>query len=212
MASLTILLGKTGANIGGITLDAAIHEDHVHESDITENPVEEGVEVTDHVQLKPAQLTIEGVITDAPLGYSIIGNIQNLVRSVQSLFGASSRSVDAFNKLLDLRQKREPFTVVTGLKSYDNMIFSRLSVPREAATGNAIHFTAEMKQIRIVESKTISNPPRRGDVADRASKTKDNGQQVTKPTADDDPLKDGANQKPKSREGSKIYKITHPSG
>lgn len=165
-------------NLTGIIVDATVSEEHVSDCDVTENPVEDGAKITDHVQLKPKKLTIEGVISDAPLGYAIVGNIQNLVRSVSTLFGKKARSQDAFDDLLKLQESRKPFTVTTGLKRYNNMIMESLSVPRTSQTGAAIHFKAVMKEIRIVKSQTALKS-----LADKAknigSKAKDLGQKVT---------------------------------
>lgn len=204
---LGILFGRKNADIGGIVIDASVTEDHDFECDITENPVEEGAEITDHVQLKAASLSIQGVISDAPLGFAIIGNIQNLIRSVTTLFGKTSRSIDAFNQMLELRRKRIPFTVTTGLKKYDNMVFAKLNVNRTASTSDAIHFTATLKEIRIAKSQTASNPPMKPDIADRAAKTKDSGQKVTDPVPSDNPLNTNPSQTTQESDPSKLFKV-----
>jgi len=165
-------------NLTGIIVDATVSEEHVSECDVTENPVEDGAKITDHVQIKPKKLTIEGVISDAPLGYAVIGNIQNLVRSVSTLFGKKSRSQDAFDDLIKLQESRKPFTVTTGLKRYTNMIMENLSVPRTSQTGAAIHFKAVMKEIRIVKSQTTATSLA-STAKNIGSKAKDLGQKVT---------------------------------
>lgn len=141
----------------GIVVDALVSEEPSFSAEVTKNPIEGGAKISDHVQLKPVELTMEGVISDAPLGYAVIGNIQNLVRQVSNVFLGSSRSLDAFNELLALRNNRMPFTVITSLKRYQNMIMTELSVPRTAQTGNAIHFRCKMEEVVIVSSQTTSN-------------------------------------------------------
>ena len=178
----------------GIVVDATISEEHTSSCDLTENPVEDGAKVTDHVQLKPSELTIEGVISDSPLGYAIIGNIQNLVRSAENLFGKSSRSTDAFNELLKLQKSRQPFTVVTGLKRYTNMIMTELKVPRTATTGGSIHFTATMKEIRIVKSKSAGIGSLSDSVSDLGSPTKDLGGKISDTVPKTSPVGPTSNQ------------------
>ena len=180
LGKLSGVLRQTIGGVAGIVIDATVSEEHLSEAELTENPVEDGVVVTDHVHLKPAQLTIQGVISDSPLGYAVIGNIQNLVRSVSALFGRSSRSIDAYNDLFNLQKSRQPFTVTTGLKRYKNMIMTSLSVPRTAQTGRAIHFSATMREIRIVKSKSTSSSLSPS-VSSLGSKTKDGGSKVTPP-------------------------------
>lgn len=178
MGILSLIFGQTKASIGGITLDASVSEEHLSTAELTDNPVEDGAKITDHVQIQPKQLTIEGVVSDFPLGYLEIGNIMNLGRTVMSLFGKSSRSVDAYNKLVKLQEKREPFTVVTGLKRYKNMILTELSVPRTAETGKSLQFRAVLREIRIAKTGSVGGSFA-DDIADKAQSLADKGQQVT---------------------------------
>jgi len=196
----------------GIVVDATISEEHTSSCDLTENPVEDGAKVTDHVQLKPSELTIEGVISDSPLGYAIIGNIQNLVRSVATLFGRSSRSTDAFNNLRKLQESRKPFTVITGLKRYTNMIMTDLSVPRTATTGGAIHFRAVMKEIRIVKSKSAGGGSLSSSVSDLGSPTKDLGSKVTDAVPVSSPLSATSNSVSAESQGSNLFKLAKWAG
>ena len=178
-------LNQTIGGVAGIVIDATVSEQHTTSCDLTENPVEEGAKITDHVQLKPAELSIEGVITDTPLGYAVIGNIQNLIRSVSTIFGGSSRSLDAYNELIKLQQSRKPFTVLTGLKRYKNMIITELSVPRTAQTGKSLQFKATMKEIRIVKSQTTTAPATSTPAL--AGATRNAGQQASSPVPSTSP-------------------------
>jgi hypothetical protein len=171
-STLAGILKQTIGGVAGIVVDATVSEEHVSNCETTDNPVEDGSDVTDHVHIKPIELTIDGVISDSPLGFAVVGNIQNFARSITNLFGKKTpRSIEAFNSLLDLQKSRTPFTVLTGLRRYENMILTELSVPRTSQTGAAIHFSAKMKQIRIVSSKTISG----GGVGGKYGKTKNSG-------------------------------------
>lgn len=197
MALLNIIFGrKVRAQIGGITVDASIDEDHTLTCDVTENPVEDGANITDHVHLRPAELKINGVISDTPLDFSalnlpIVGNVVGLINN--TLINAGEpRSIQQYNKLVELRKKREPFDVVTGLKVYKNMILSSLTVNRNATNGKAIHFSAEMKEIKIVKSSiggdtTTLKSTVSSTVKDIASTTKTLGQKVTSAL---DPVRD----------------------
>lgn len=205
----TLVGGWTAKTLNGITIDASVSEEHVTSCEVTENPVEDGVNIADHVQINPAQLTIEGVISDAPLGFAVIGNIQNVSRSVASFFGKSSRSIDAYNELLKLQKSRQPFTVVTGLKRYTNMIMVELSVPRTKDTGAAVHFRAVMKEIRIVKSKESSSFS--FGVSNLAAGTSDHGQKVTSPVIPSSTISD---QSSSITDGSKnesfLFRLAHP--
>lgn len=183
--SLTGILSQTIGGVSGIVLDASISEDHVKECEVTENPVEEGAKITDHVQIKPAMLTIEGIISDYPIGFPIIGNVLNAASTVSNIFDqTSSRSIDAYNQLVKLMDDRQPFTVVTSLKKYESMVFESISVPRTVQSGRALHFTAKLKQIRIVSSQTGPSTTPKAGVKNIAKKASDKGSQLTKKAED----------------------------
>lgn len=65
---------------------------------------------------------------------------------------------DALTNLI-LNPPVSGITVLTTLATYDSMEIVNISVPRSASTGNnAMHFTLDMQQIRIVESQTVATP------------------------------------------------------
>lgn len=174
MALTSLLFGTQHATIAGLLIDASVQEDHDRDAEVTEYPVEDVI-TTDHVQVKTPELKMEGVITDAPIGYVLLGNIINLERSISSFFGSSRRSIDGYNTLVDLMTKRVPFDVVTTLAKYSNMVIKRLSIVRTSSTGNAIHFIATMKQIRIVQSQVGANVSVAPSVSNRTAPTTNAG-------------------------------------
>ena len=192
MGIFSILFQQTKAKIGSITLDASVRETHLTTCDLTENPVEDGATITDHVRFKPVELTIDGVISNTPISFALINNITGAVDTVTSIFGQTNRSVEAYNNLLALQKSREPFEVITGLKRYTDMIMTSLSVPRDASTGNAIHFTAQMKQIIIAKTESSSLGLLDGNlgssVSSLGSKTKSLGKKLTETVSSSSPL------------------------
>lgn len=55
-------------SIGTVVVDASVNEVHSLPATVTEHPVEQGADVTDHVRLQPLSLTIQGLITNNPIG------------------------------------------------------------------------------------------------------------------------------------------------
>jgi hypothetical protein len=62
-----------------IVFDATTSESHTQDADVTENPVETGSAITDNVRAKPAQLKLETLVTDYPVGLSGWGSSTGLV-------------------------------------------------------------------------------------------------------------------------------------
>lgn len=132
-----------------IPLDASVSESHVYQALVTTNPVEQGSDITDNVSINPIVLTMTGFITDTPV--KIFQGIQQLLSSTS---GSGTISKSAHNDLVFLFEKKQPFTVVTGLKTYSNMILRRLSFPRSADTGQSIRFEAELIQVTFASFQT----------------------------------------------------------
>jgi hypothetical protein len=165
------------APIPDVHIDVTLTENHNFESEVTDNPVEEGVVISDHIDLKPESLTITGVISDTPLNFTT--SIQGAATTAGAFVGKkivgplgavagvgagavagllvspNNRMKNTFDHFRDLQSKRVPFTVITGLKRYTNMVIVTLTVNRDSKSGRSFNFTATLKQIRIVESKTI---------------------------------------------------------
>lgn len=158
----------------GIVVDATIRDNPVYNADVTRNPVEDGSKITDHVQPNPIELTIEGEISETPIGYAIVGNFKNLVSSIRELAGKNSRAIDAKEDMLALYYNRIPFTVNTRLKTYDNMVFKSLEFPSDASTGGKIVFVANLTEIVIVSRGTVQ-PSLDDSVKDIGRKRADKG-------------------------------------
>jgi hypothetical protein len=196
MNSLNIIYEKTKTQIGTVTVDAAVFIKHSISSSMTKNPVEEGAQVTDHVELNPQAISIQGVISDTPLDFNVLndivkGNFKNLGKSfsdgVKSSLNKSSRSVEQYQALMELWKSRKPFQVITGLKVYDSMILTKLDVDQTSTTGQAIHFNADIEEIRIISSKAVGKENFKEAVKDIASKKKNLGSKVADKL---DPVKD----------------------
>jgi hypothetical protein len=128
--------------IDGYEIDVAISEEHTYDSEVTEHPVESGSAVVDNVRPRPISVSIEGFVSDTPIG--------ELAKRRE---GSSLPSSEAFARLQIIRDAREPITISTSLRDYDNMILESLSIPTSSENGGALHFRATFKQIRIVTNE-----------------------------------------------------------
>jgi hypothetical protein len=125
--------------VGTIDLDVTITEQHRYNSRVTNYPVEDGTIVSDHIINEPDTLTLQALVTDTPL----------------SILSLPNRSVDVFNRLIEIQQKRELITVITGLKIYDSMAITSLDVPRNLTTGQSLTFTIELQKVTLDTSVRV---------------------------------------------------------
>jgi len=131
-------------NIAGYFFDAILRSEHTSSVAITEHPVETGAATTDHSYVKPSQLVMEVGMTDVATSF-ITGQFE----------GGWSRSVTAYKLLLDLQQKRIPFTVLTRLKQYKNMLIETMAVPDDYTTRYGLKATVTMREIFVATVKTV---------------------------------------------------------
>lgn len=125
-----------------LTLDASYSQQHEFAAEVTDHPVEDGVDVSDHVRRLPVTLRIEGVVSayrlddpNAELGreLSAWGLLETMVGSV--------------------------FQVSTTLRSYPSMVLLRAAVSREAGHGGDLLPSLELREIRKVRHATATLPP-----------------------------------------------------
>lgn len=132
--------------IGEVAIDVTLHEDHVYDTYVTDHPVEDGTVFTDHQVLLPVVLNIEGRVTDASITFLGIPKL--------------SKANEAYRSLVELQTRRQPFTVVTGLNVYENMILQNVSFPRTARDGQSIRFHATLREIQVIGDNNKTNRQR----------------------------------------------------
>ena len=191
--ALSLLFGrprltKFSSGVGEIELDASLSESHQFASEVTQFPVEDGSVITDHIQNKPDQVSINGFVTNTPIrSFADVAGAADLVR----LSGVSGRTELALETLLNIHRFRELVTIVTNLKAYNDMALTSLTIPRNAAIGDTLEFSADFVKVVKVTSAVVAVEnllPANG--ADKqGSSTKDAGKQNT--SAADAAQKDG---------------------
>jgi len=158
-----------------LTIDATLSSTHSAGAQLTKRELEDGAEVNDHMVTSPEGVVIKGVISETPLDLftslsgSAIGAAASLVSSSAggalasgilggALLGAvnGGRTVNSFEIMVQLQQKRIKFDLVTGLKNYKDMILTSVVAERSSAIGKAIQFTAVIEKVNFVTSQLIS--------------------------------------------------------
>lgn len=132
---LSLLFKKRNVTIGSLTVDATVQEDHQLPAELTKHSVEEGFDIADHYRALPDQVVINGIISNTPL-----------------IFGAAFRidgdpARDAYDTFREIRNRALIIDVVTTLRTYENVMMTDFSCPRNAANGNVLNFTATFEPI-----------------------------------------------------------------
>lgn len=127
--------------INGFPVDATVSESHDHAAEVSEYPRESGTVSSDHVRIKPLKITIEGIVSDCPLGD---------LATDPSRVGIAVMTQQAYSNLLLTFATTEPIDIVTSLQTYKSMVLDGLSIPRESGEPFQLHFKATFTQVTIV--------------------------------------------------------------
>lgn len=137
-----LVLVKT--NIGAYFFDAFLRVDHTSKLKVTEHPIESGSVVADHAYMEPREVVME------------VGMSDSMTSLVPGQFtGGWSRSVTAYQLLLNLQQTRTPLFVYTRLGAYQNMLITAISVPDDYKTKNTLKASVTMRELLVASAKDV---------------------------------------------------------
>lgn len=158
-------------SMGGLVFDAVFEETHEADLEVTDNPVETGVVVSDHAFMKPLRVKISAGVSDTPLA----------AVADDPFASDAGRSRRAFELLTELQKRAEPFDLQTGLKLYENMVCTSIRTSQDKDSSGALLFTAELREVIIVYTQVVTYPPRKpGATKRQAGPKKDKGEQQGK--------------------------------
>jgi hypothetical protein len=138
--------------VNAIEFDVVVSEAHDAEVEVTEHPVEQGANITDHARVKAEAVTLDALVSNTPLADSL--RLEN-GQPKEFPWQAPGRAQDIYLQLRDLKDARQLVTVATQRGTYTNMVITRLSVPVTVETGEALRFTITLKQVRLVSTSTV---------------------------------------------------------
>jgi len=111
--------------IGPVSINCLISENHASEIEITGNPIETGAEVNDHAYVKPKQVLLEI---------------------------ADQNAAETYNALVRFQESRVPFTLVTGLTVYNDMLIQAIDATRDRMNSRILRAAVICKQVIIVST------------------------------------------------------------
>lgn len=161
---LQSILVKPKRRIGSFEAHVTLREVHIDELEITEQPVEEGSQMTDHSFRRPSEVVIECAWSNSPqranVVSAILGAIPQTIAGIQSIITGNSLDQvrQTYQRLLALQASRQPFDVLTGKRSYKNMLIKSLIVETDKERENILLVTATLREVLIASVKTVTIP------------------------------------------------------
>ena len=146
-------------NIGGIDIQATLEERYEDMLEVTDHPVQAGAAVTDHSFMRPSQLLLQCGWSNSS-GSALLKAATSVVTAA---FLGGSLSIDGYvsgiySQLQALQQSRRPFTIVTSIRQYTNMLMTSLGLMRDQKTSQALMVTAMFRQVIIVSTSSTTLP------------------------------------------------------
>ena len=132
-------------SIDGYLIDMFETEQPVKQARVTRYPVEKGASIADHVIHEPQKLTVTGIVSNNPFGATFDARSSD-----------DKPSVEAYALLSKIYAEHKLVTVITSTRTLDSMLLVAISDPRNAGTGDALHFTANFEQIETIDISTES--------------------------------------------------------
>jgi len=149
--SIAQLFFKKGNFISTVSLDIIINESASATVRVTENPVEFGANINDHIITEPMTFTVAGVVSD--ISSSKVGQF---LRAPSIFSKNTSKSKEAWEELLEIQINKTPFTLVQGLKEYRNVVIISITESQDKDTSKGLFFTATMKEIIFAGAEIIT--------------------------------------------------------
>ncbi len=134
-STLTDFLPKRA--IGAFQANVTIEETATDRLSITKHPVQQGASITDHAFMEPAELTIKIAWTDEP-----------------------SKLVEIYDKFRKMQSDRIPMKVVSGKRSYQNMLVAGITQVNDTVTEKMLNITIDLQEVAITALEVVSVPPR----------------------------------------------------
>lgn len=117
--------------IGPVPIEVVMREKHQSSLTITKVPVEVGADMTDHAYVNPATLSLEVADAGAAATWAALERFQS---------------------------SRVPFTIVTGLKVYRNMLISNIEADRDATHSRILNGKVDLDEVLIANTAVEADP------------------------------------------------------
>lgn len=137
-----------------LSFDACISETHIGNAATTDHPVEDGADMTDHIQRTPEELQITGIVSDTPVLFLAS------IRAEPAVTGGDSRNraKDAYTFIKEIKDGGKLVSVATSLRDYANMAIVGLSVIRDKDTSKVVEMAISLREVLIAITEQAAAP------------------------------------------------------
>jgi hypothetical protein len=132
--------------------DAVLDLEHEQRLEKTHHPIQTGADVSSHAYLMPGRVVLNVLMSDTVASFTP-GNFT----------GSPSKSVSAYQTMLNIQATRMPLTVTTRLRTYTSMVIAGISPREDYKTITGLRMRVEFEQIFTASTSTVANSARPDD-------------------------------------------------
>jgi hypothetical protein len=153
----------SGNNAQSLYFDLIIQDTSIQESEITDHPVEEGANVSDHVRRTPDHFSAQVMVTNQPIDDLPDGSRKKVVTkgetgAMVATFDDNDNISDTYSHLQALHDAHRLLTITTPLSQYSDYLITKLEVTRDKEnSGGIVKIDIDFRQILIVRSDLVSS-------------------------------------------------------
>lgn len=154
MDILSVIFRQQTRKIGILVPSVVVSEKHSDTLEITEHPVEKPTTgsnagyIADHAFKRPSEVTME-------CGFAGGGSLLDFVDTSSIGLGLGMSPKETYQQLLDLQASRVPFDVVTGKRTYNNMLVRAIEVKTDKTTENVLSCTLTLREVIMSETFSV---------------------------------------------------------
>jgi len=142
-------LGAGG--FSGISIDITQKVTENYPKIITQNPIEDGTDTTDHITNLPPRIQIQGGFSDIKVT-NLTGTTINGLAGDPSI---RNRAKNKFDQLLELSISNRLFLLLDGFHLFKNVQFSSLQLLKDRE-GFSVFFQADLQVVNVISLSTSS--------------------------------------------------------
>lgn len=155
MDILSAIFRQQSRRIGILVPSVVVSEKHSDTLEITEHPVEKPTTdsasgfIADHAYKRPSEVTME-------CGFAGGGSLLDFVNTSAIGLGLGLSPKETYQQLLDLQSSRISFDVVTGKRTYINMLIRAIEVTTDKTSENVLNCTLTLREVILSETQTTT--------------------------------------------------------
>lgn len=167
MDILSAIFRQQSRRIGLLVPSVVVSEKHSDTLEITEHPVEKPTTdsasgfIADHAYKRPSEVTME-------CGFAGGGSLLDFVNTSAIGLGLGLSPKETYQQLLDLQSSRIPFDVVTGKRTYINMLIRAIEVTTDKTSENVLNCTLTLREVILSETQ-ITTAASKNDMSEGVS-------------------------------------------